>query len=307
MKLTKLRTHKDDHYIDHSSGSLGTSANTQSTPLPMEPQTNTRTNGFHVNPSGTYTEDEFMDLAQTMQRRLKIKDRTYRFKKYTHVFVGQQAIDFLVSHLQLSTRQAAMELAHQMNNVLHCYEQVVSKRTLDSKSMNHYYYSTTSSTAASSDLPTADRLEDSEFAFYRFTHYVVVAKRVATTSTADMMRAFQRGVKVENRTFLMKTYHNVFLGSDAVDYLVAQKFAASRVQAVQLGRRLAKEYDLFVHVTGEHELKDDIFLYYRMLPPKTMQVDKDKAKALKQKEKQILHAYFVVSILFASFIYYYFY
>ena len=50
--------------------------------------------------------------------------------------------------------------------------------------------------------------------------------------------------------------------AEAVDALIYHGVAKTRWEAVQLGRRLARETKLFRHVCGEHELRDE-WLFYK--------------------------------------------
>jgi hypothetical protein len=54
----------------------------------------------------------------------------------------------------------------------------------------------------------------------------------------------------------------VLIFIDAVDSLVYSGVAATRWEAVQLGRKLARELKLFKHVTGEHEFRDEFLFYH---------------------------------------------
>jgi hypothetical protein len=77
----------------------------------------------------------------------------------------------------------------------------------------------------------------------------------------DIAEALRSDLKVKALKFHFKTYHNAFRGTDAVDFLVNSKFAASREHAVMIGRRLAKEMKVFQHVVGKHEFKDEPLFY----------------------------------------------
>lgn len=76
-------------------------------------------------------------------------------------------------------------------------------------------------------------------------------------------REFKENVKLEDRKFRLKTYHQVFVGTDAVDYLIKSGAAASREDAVDLGKAL-QQMNLFEHVFRDHDFKDE-YLFYRMM------------------------------------------
>lgn len=74
---------------------------------------------------------------------------------------------------------------------------------------------------------------------------------------------FKQNVKLEDRMFRLKTYKQVFVGTDAVDYLIKSGAASSREDAVELGKAL-QQAGLFEHVFRDHGFEDD-YLFYRML------------------------------------------
>ena len=77
-------------------------------------------------------------------------------------------------------------------------------------------------------------------------------------------RALESSVPVRNNRYRFKIYKNTFVGSECVDFLVRSNYASTRAEAVELGRRIANELNLFEHVKQEHELKDE-FLFYRFV------------------------------------------
>ena len=215
-----------------------------------------------------YSKECFMEIARTMQHCLEIKDRKYHLKTYKNCFVGSDAIDFLQRFLQLASRDEAVAVAQEMNDTVHCCEHVVHDH--------------------------GDQLKD-EYLFYRFTEFST--KRSFTLP--EVMRAFQLGIKLSDRQYRLRTYPQVFVGKEAVDFLVRFKFAASRQEAVQLGRRLQQEFQLFVHVTGEHPFEDE-FIFFKMLTPKFRSIDE-----AKKREQQALKQWLAFFTLVASVIYYY--
>jgi WD40 repeat protein len=72
-----------------------------------------------------------------------------------------------------------------------------------------------------------------------------------------------RAIKCTDRKNHMHTYADCFTGSDLVSYLVDEKHAATRSDAVTLGHALQKHLSLFCHVSKECELLyDDIRSFY---------------------------------------------
>jgi len=74
---------------------------------------------------------------------------------------------------------------------------------------------------------------------------------------------FKQNVQIEDRKYHLKTYKECFVGKEAVDYLVNSGAAATRQDAVELGRALQSTY-LFEHVTRDHQFADE-YLFYRFL------------------------------------------
>jgi len=78
-------------------------------------------------------------------------------------------------------------------------------------------------------------------------------------------RQFRENVDIDDRTYHFKIYKQCFVGSDAVDYLVKSGQAASREDAVELGRALqSPPFYLFEHVTRDHAFQD-AFKFYRFV------------------------------------------
>jgi hypothetical protein len=77
----------------------------------------------------------------------------------------------------------------------------------------------------------------------------------------EKSEAFKKIVDAKERTYHMRKYQNVFVGCEAVDALVYNGIANTRSEAVQLGRAIARELNLFKHVTGDHAFSDG-FLFY---------------------------------------------
>jgi hypothetical protein len=65
-----------------------------------------------------------------------------------------------------------------------------------------------------------------------------------------------------DRTYHFRKYPNVFVGSEVVGALVNEGVAATREEAVALGRKLQHELGLFRHVFDDHEFSDK-WLFFR--------------------------------------------
>ena len=82
----------------------------------------------------------------------------------------------------------------------------------------------------------------------------------------ELAAQFKANIKVEDRKYRLSTYKDCFVGSEAVDYLVASGAAPTRHDAVELGKALQATH-LFEHVTRDHQFADDK-LFYRFLNEK---------------------------------------
>ncbi|KAL3935053.1 MAG: hypothetical protein SGBAC_009354 [Bacillariaceae sp.] len=74
----------------------------------------------------------------------------------------------------------------------------------------------------------------------------------------------ERGLPVRDHRWRLRTYKNCFVGTECVDFMVRSQLVETRSQAVELGRRLTIELNLFEHVMQEHEFKDE-HLFYRFV------------------------------------------
>ena len=80
----------------------------------------------------------------------------------------------------------------------------------------------------------------------------------------DIAEKICNGVESKNRKLYLMTYQGCFLGSEAVSYLVDHGYAASRKDAVDLGRVLASHLSLFECASKKGKLfVDDEKSYYR--------------------------------------------
>jgi pyruvate/2-oxoglutarate dehydrogenase complex dihydrolipoamide dehydrogenase (E3) component len=68
------------------------------------------------------------------------------------------------------------------------------------------------------------------------------------------------GMTPSERTYRMKTYKNVLVGSEIVDFLVSQPFCGDREHAAALGQSLVDLGALY-HVTYEHPFRDGFYFY----------------------------------------------
>jgi hypothetical protein len=106
--------------------------------------------------------------------------------------------------------------------------------------------------------------KDSSTVKTAMSHFGSTSEIHEEQSLHTVAQAFREGVQTNKHRFFFKSYSNSFVGSEAVDFLLEQKFATTRHEAVDLGRRLQKELSLFEHVTRRHDFLD-AHLYYVFL------------------------------------------
>ena len=83
-------------------------------------------------------------------------------------------------------------------------------------------------------------------------------KKEEVEEMAELMR---NHIEIRNRTYFKRLHRSSFLANSAVDFLTARGFAASREEAVSIGRRMVK-YGLIKHVTEGSKFRD-AYLYFR--------------------------------------------
>jgi len=72
------------------------------------------------------------------------------------------------------------------------------------------------------------------------------------------------GVEVKDRKYHLKTYKKCFVGSEAVDWLVAKLNLVDREDAVSVGRELMR-LQFFSHVCDDSQKFKDAYLFYKFL------------------------------------------
>ncbi len=77
----------------------------------------------------------------------------------------------------------------------------------------------------------------------------------------------KQGLEVKDRRWRLKTYKQVFLGSDAVTFFLKEKYAANESDAVTLGAELMSA-GVFQHCLRDHPFKNEP-LFYRFVDQDT--------------------------------------
>eukprot|EP00730_Choanoeca_flexa_P001686 TRINITY_DN10744_c0_g1_i2.p1 TRINITY_DN10744_c0_g1~~TRINITY_DN10744_c0_g1_i2.p1 ORF type:complete len:422 (+),score=109.84 TRINITY_DN10744_c0_g1_i2:1278-2543(+) len=186
--------------------------------------------------------DGFYSLGEKLRNKLQdnglIKDRTYRLKKYTCCFKGDELVDYLVFSDTCSSRAEALLLGCSliMYGVIH--------HVVD------------------------DHLFKDEGLFYRFREddgtykankraYRLLARRALHIHAA----LHASGTMILDRDYGVRTFRKCFIGQELAPWLMMQELAKSKQDAITLANDLLEE-GFMHHVTHDHSFKDE-YLFYR--------------------------------------------
>lgn len=67
------------------------------------------------------------------------------------------------------------------------------------------------------------------------------------------------GLEIKDRRYGLKTYHKVFSGTEAVNWLIERE-KATRTEAIEIGKMMVKQR-IIHHVLNEHDFKDEPLFY----------------------------------------------
>jgi hypothetical protein len=221
------------------------------------------TNGREVHQQGNIDREK-IKLFET----IPVKDEYYRTRKYKKCFIGKDAVTFMVESNMASSREDAVLLGLRLMNEFNLFEHVHRDHVFKDA---HLFYRFVPHQKRF--LPFLD-----DFAATLALHKDYDLSDLSITSSSasssenydsnenyaliDIAKELERGLEIKDRTYRWKKYRDCFVGSDAIDFLVSHGYVKTRIDAVDLGRRISSEFNLFQHVTGDHVLEDD-YLFYR--------------------------------------------
>jgi hypothetical protein len=198
------------------------------------------------------------DLADEFRSRVIVKDRKWRLKTYRKCFVGSEAVDMLITAGHAKTREEAVLLGRRLEQMEGLFEHVCEDHPFDDgylfyrfKNTNREQRSFATTISSASEGSSNDFVSD---------EISVECEKVATAAANAIIKTLFT-VPVEDRRYRMKSYPQCFVGSDAVSLLVSSGHAASREEAVLIGRVLCHRYNLFHHVEQEHLLEDKCLFF----------------------------------------------
>ncbi|XP_060070351.1 DEP domain-containing mTOR-interacting protein-like [Ylistrum balloti] len=175
-------------------------------------------------------------LRREMHAHMLIRDRRYHLRNYRQCFAGNETVDWLVRCKHCSSRNAS----------------VAGMRILQNYGILHH-------------VCDDHKFKDDQL-FYRF-------RRDDDTSIDRDLILFYTGVRLYLKMMKKRglvqdfiqggqTYHNAFMGSRFVEWLIGQKEAATREDAIYLGRQML-ESNIIRHVTDDHHFRNAESLLYQ--------------------------------------------
>jgi hypothetical protein len=194
------------------------------------------------------------DIAEQLLRGVCVADRAWHLKRYRNVFVGCEAVDFLVQSRLAPGRDEAVELGRRLEEELKLFCHVTKGHAF--KDEYKFYRFQASALDDNSDSSASTGKHDGAISSGSNT------SRGDNLSLEQIAKLLRKTVQVKTRMYHLQEYRSCFVGSEAVDYLVRGGIAATREEAVGLVRQMASELDFVTHVCGDHVFEDD-YLFYR--------------------------------------------
>jgi hypothetical protein len=199
------------------------------------------------------------DLADEFRSMVIVKDRKWRLKTYRNCFVGSEAVDMLISSGHAKTREEAVLLGRRLGQVEGLFEHVCADHPFID---GYLFYQFNKQSREQGSFATAvSRTPEGSDHDSVSEEISAECQKVADTAANAIIQTLWT-VPVKDRRYRLKSYPQCFVGSDAVSLLVSSGHAASREEAVLIGRVLCHRYNLFHHVQQEHLLEDK-YLFYR--------------------------------------------
>ena len=210
------------------------------------------------------TLNQLHNIAEQLRRGLRVKDRMYHFQAYRGCFVASEAVDFMVEGKLARTREEAVDLGRRLAKEFHLWYHVTNDHEFSDKYLFYRFALATDqkSSIGSSGRGSAHEPEREDFGIDVSGRSDSDTYSEHSLSLIEIASRMTRGVMVKDRMYKFRTYKSCFVGCEAIDFMVQARIASSREEAVQLGRRLEEERQLFHHVTREQPFKDD-YLFYR--------------------------------------------
>lgn len=118
-------------------------------------------------------------------------------------------------------------------------------------------------------------------------------EEVNLTTVGSTMEHPTLGVRIGRQRHMMRSYDNVFTGTDATQWFIDRNFAADEAGAVKLGNRLL-DYGYFVHIFGKHHFENANYFYRFKSHPEPLTLPMPLASAGHTLQGSLLHLMYSV-------------
>ena len=206
------------------------------------------------------TRHELNAKAMKFREFVDVRDRTHKIHLYKKCFVGSEAVSAMIYNGLVETREEGVKLGRQMAKDLMLFRHVKGRYLFQDSDQYYQFRSQnvgdddmTFSTGFSTTYDAQSSIHPDDYDLEGSVHNERLER---------MAKVFRECVDIGDRRFRLKTYKRCFVGREAVDMLVNTRVANTRSEAVEFGRTLAREMNLFSHVTGDHAFCDD-YLFFR--------------------------------------------
>lgn len=192
--------------------------------------------------------EELQEITQWFLHGVKVKDNKFRAKYYRNTFVGTEAVSYMVNNSRAVSRKEAVELGRSLCSEVGLFKGIDGSTDFRDDYLL-YRFEETFQHFQSEDQSTPQ------------TGMVSGLKGISGVSAKSLplekiAKAFRENMEVSDYRGRRKVYENAFVGREAVDFIVGHGLAKDRVEAVGLGRAMAREFDLFEHIKKDHDFKD---------------------------------------------------
>jgi len=181
---------------------------------------------------------EINAIIGRLRLELEVRDITSNWKYYKYCFDGASCVNWIIDNEpKLKKRHEACMLAqHLLNRLIFCAVEGVEKNAT---------------------------FEDSKTVFYTFQvdDYVSGLDSDMLTSIVEKMKDPKNGVGILDRRYLLRSYSQCFVGSEAVEWFMENLSVQDRAEGIQLGQTLLNT-GFISHVANKHPFEDAHIFYH---------------------------------------------
>lgn len=191
-------------------------------------------------------------IASLLRREVDVRDRSYRLKQYRSVFVASDAITVMLEHNLVQSREEGVELGRRLEKEANLWHHVCDDHNFKDQYLFFRF-----------NTPTQEAHKTNDGASVGPSPSVTTSiGDLSTSNLHSIAEQLRRGLRVRDRRYRFRIFKNCFVASEAVDFMIKESLAHSRQEAVDLARRLAKDFHLWYHVTNDWEFTDG-YLFFR--------------------------------------------